>query len=270
MSIEHFPQSQQGYHPSSSPEQLPSQHQHESSNYNVNNQLKSYNYQHGSSIWQNNYSGTSQYAMNSGSSFNFNMESSTYNNFSGKNSSSNPDAYYNKNDTRNDISKSLKDEIQLKTDQLKVLKNELLKLKKKFDKGLYYRQTGYEYDKLDKLNEDKSTTPQTVDSVFKRLSSTLQKKEKELIEVRWQFESVLTALALDPENPMQNYGEYDTEALSRKTVLYIENLTRENQEVANSLSFTNSKKGLLELQLQIKENNELKLQLQKLRDSQSD
>ncbi|EDO14466.1 hypothetical protein Kpol_219p2 [Vanderwaltozyma polyspora DSM 70294] len=163
----------------------------------------------------------------------------------------------------------MEEDLRIKEEQLNSLTKELKNQKDLFNKSLDYNQLGFKHDKINQKDLAQEIAPDSVESLFKTLSSELQSKEEALSDLRDKFECVLTALALDTENPITKYGNNDTESIARRIVLRIENLSKENQEMAKLLSFNSSKQTQIELELVRKENVELKERLRKLHETRS-
>lgn len=172
------------------------------------------------------------------------------------------------NDSNSEVIKSLNLRLQVKETQNESLESEIQKLKKTFNEALNFKQSEH---KFEKQNSHAGSTPievpTSVEQVFKKLSSSLEKKDKELEETKQTLESVLTALALNPTNSVTKYGRYDAEALAHKMVVRLETLTKENQEMAKMLAYGRAKEVQIELQLARMENRELKDTVSKLKQS---
>lgn len=172
------------------------------------------------------------------------------------------------NDSNSEVIKSLNLRLQVKETQNESLESEIQKLKKTFNEALSFKQSEH---KFEKQNSHADCTPievpTSVEQVFKKLSSSLEKKDKELEETKQTLESVLTALALNPTNSVTKYGRYDAEALAHKMVVRLETLTKENQEMAKMLAYGRAKEVQIELQLAKMENRELRDTVSKLKQS---
>lgn len=172
------------------------------------------------------------------------------------------------NDSNSEVIKSLNLRLQVKETQNESLESEIQKLKKTFNEALNFKQSEH---KFEKQNSHAGSTPievpTSVEQVFKKLSSSLEKKDKELEETKQTLESVLTALALNPTNSITKYGRYDAEALAHKMVVRLETLTKENQEMAKMLAYGRAKEVQIELQLARMENRELRDTVSKLKQS---
>ena len=175
------------------------------------------------------------------------------------------ETYSNTSDDKNsdqfDSFSDLKLTLQVKEAQIESLEAEIQKFKSIFNQGLQYKQQENKYEKKNSLIPSVVEIPSTLEHVFKKLSTALQDKERELVETKGNLESILTALALDPNNSTTKYGRYDVEALSHKMIVRIETLTAENQEMSKMIAYGRSKETEIELQLFKKENNELKEQI---------
>lgn len=154
-------------------------------------------------------------------------------------------------------------QIRFRDNQLNELEKELNQLQKKLSTDT---------DKKD-LIKGKSTInterPKTLEDAFRYMTDLIQSKDKELTEVEKNLEAVLSAIALDPEYPIQSNENKDLSKIAEKIVLQLETLMRENQELSKKLSFENSSKESIQVRLLLKENEELKnkiyeLQQQKL------
>lgn len=172
-------------------------------------------------------------------------------------------AYTNSTNEENIV--SLKNKLHLKDVQLESLENEIRKLKEIFNKGIEISK-----EKKNTMDQDYNITvkeievPNSLDIIFRKLSTALQNREKELEEANNNLESLLTALALNPTNPSIKFGRYDPEELAHKTVVRLETLTKENQEMARMLSFGRAKEKQIAFEILKKENKELKDQIKQL------
>ncbi|SJM81801.1 related to protein MUM2 [Zygosaccharomyces bailii] len=160
---------------------------------------------------------------------------------------------------------SLKLKLQFKETQNESLENEVQLLKSIFNQGLDYKQPEFRYEKQNSHVPPLSLeVPNNLETMFKRMSKSLQKKEEELAAANQTLESLLTALSLNPTNSVTKFGRYDPEALAHKTVVRLETLTKENQEMAKMLAYGRSKETQIELQLMKRENEELKAKIMEL------
>ncbi|CAR28321.1 hypothetical protein ZYGR_0R00550 [Zygosaccharomyces rouxii] len=173
----------------------------------------------------------------------------------------------NRKDAKTEL-ESLKLKLQFKETQNESLEHEVQMLKSIFNQGLDHKQSEFKNERQNPHVPPLSLEiPDSVEDMFKKMSKSLQKKDEELIAANQTLESILTALALNPTNSMTKYGRYDPEALAHKTVVRIETLTRENQEMSKMLAYGRSKEAQIELQLMKKENEELKAKVMELQQS---
>ncbi|GAV54732.1 hypothetical protein ZYGR_0AS00540 [Zygosaccharomyces rouxii] len=173
----------------------------------------------------------------------------------------------NRKDAKTEL-ESLKLKLQFKETQNESLENEVQMLKGIFNQGLDHKQSEFKNERQNPHVPPLSLEiPDSVENMFKKMSESLQKKDEELIAANQTLESILTALALNPTNSMTKYGRYDPEALAHKTVVRIETLTKENQEMSKMLAYGRSKEAQIELQLMKKENEELKAKVMELQQS---
>ncbi|EHN03725.1 Mum2p [Saccharomyces cerevisiae x Saccharomyces kudriavzevii VIN7] len=159
---------------------------------------------------------------------------------------------------KDDRMETMEVKLQIKETQIESLENEIQKLKKIFNEGLNYKQNEYKYERENSHIPQTFVLPASLEVIFRKLSSSLRAKEKELAEVKENLESILTALALNPTNSVTKYGRYDAESIAHKMVVRLENLTNENREMAKMLAYGRSKETQIELQLAKKENLELR------------
>ena len=162
------------------------------------------------------------------------------------------------NSNKDNRTEALEVELQIKESQIESLENEIQRLKKVFNEGLSYKQNEYKYAKEHSHIPQTFELPASLEVIFRKLSSSLRVKEKELAETKENLESILTALALNPTNSVTKYGRYDAESIAHKMVVRLENLTSENKEMAKMLAYGRSKETQIELQLAKKENIELR------------
>ncbi|CAD6598991.1 BAK_1a_G0002490.mRNA.1.CDS.1 [Saccharomyces cerevisiae] len=162
------------------------------------------------------------------------------------------------NSNKDDRMEALEVELQIKESQIESLENEIQRLKKIFNEGLNYKQNEHKYEKENCHIPQTFELPASLEVIFRKLSSSLHAKEKELAETKENLESILTALALNPTNSVTKYGRYDAESIAHKMVVRLENLTNENKEMAKMLAYGRSKETQIELQLAKKENLELR------------
>ncbi|QLL34081.1 hypothetical protein HG536_0F04070 [Torulaspora globosa] len=169
--------------------------------------------------------------------------------------------------TNNELLKSLTLKLRIKETQNESLENEIQKLRGSFNEALNFKQSEYKQERQI-LHKEKTSleAPKDVEQVFRRLSSTLRSKDDELVETKNAFESIPTALALDPSNSVTKYGRYDAEALAHKMVTRIEILTKENQEMAKMLAYGRAKEMQIERQLAQMKNKELNATISKLKE----
>lgn len=173
----------------------------------------------------------------------------------------------NRKDTKVEL-ESLKLKLQFKETQNESLENEVQMLKNIFNQGLDHKQTEFKSEKQNPhIPPLYLEIPENIENMFKKMSKSSQKKDEELMATNQTLESILTALALNPTNSMTKYGRYDPEALAHKTVVRIEALTKENQEMSKMLAYGRSKEAQIELQLLKKENEELKAKIMELQHS---
>lgn len=167
----------------------------------------------------------------------------------------------NVKDTKAEL-ESLKLKLQFKETQNESLENEVQMLKGIFNQGLDHKQSEFKSERQNAHVPPLCLEiPDSVEKMFKKMADSLQKKDEELIAANQTLESILTALALNPTNSMTKYGRYDPEALAHKTVVRMETLTKENQEMSKMLAYGRSKETQIELQLMKRENEELKAKL---------
>ena len=162
------------------------------------------------------------------------------------------------NSNKDERMETMEVKLQIKESQIESLENEIQKLKKIFNDGLNYKQNEYKYEKENSHIPQAFELPASLEVVFRKLSSSLHSKEKELADTKENLESILTALALNPTNSVTKYGRYDAESIAHKMVVRLENLTNENKEMAKMLAYGRSKETQIELQLAKKENLELR------------
>ncbi|KAL3228948.1 Protein MUM2 [Nakaseomyces bracarensis] len=160
---------------------------------------------------------------------------------------------------------TLKDKLQKKDAQIETLEIEVQKLKDILNAGIEFateRQPLTDQD--DHITVKEIEVSNSLDIIFRKLSTALQNREKELEEANNNLECILTALAMNPSNSSTKFGRYDTEELAHKTVVRLETLTKENQEMAKLLSFGRAKEKQIALEILKKENKELKDQIKRL------
>lgn len=153
---------------------------------------------------------------------------------------------------------TLRLELQLKETQIESLETEIQKLKTAFNQGLMYKQGSFQNERISTEVDQTLEIPASIETVFSKLSSSLQRKTKELDETNARLESIITAVALNPSNTITKFGRYDEEELAHKTITRLEMLTKENREMAKMLGYGRSKEAQIELELLRKENEELK------------
>lgn len=157
------------------------------------------------------------------------------------------------------VIESLNLKLQIKETQNESLENEIQKLRSVFNEALDFKQSESKFERQNSHTDSASIeVPTSVEQVFKKMSTSLKKKDEELEETKQTLESVLTALALNPTNSVTKYGRYDAEALAHKMVVRLETLTKENQEMAKMLAYGRAKEVQIELQLARMENRELR------------
>ncbi|KAH7586433.1 Protein MUM2 [Nakaseomyces glabratus] len=163
---------------------------------------------------------------------------------------------------------TLKYDIQVKDAQLQFLQRELTRLKSAISVAVDNTKdiSSKTADKEEHITTKEIDVPNSLDIIFRKLSSALQKREKELDETKTNLESVLAAMALNPSNSSTKFGRYDPENLAHKTVVRLETLTKENQEMARMLSFGRAKEKHIALELLKKENKDLKTQIIQLKE----
>ncbi|EJS44830.1 mum2p [Saccharomyces arboricola H-6] len=162
------------------------------------------------------------------------------------------------NSNKEDRMETMEVQLQIKESQIESLENEIQKLKKIFNEGLNYKQNEYKYEREASHIPQTFELPASLEVIFRKLSSSLRAKERELADTKENLESILTALALNPTNSVTKYGRYDAESIAHKMVVRLENLTNENKEMAKMLAYGRSKETQIELQLVKKENLELR------------
>lgn len=166
---------------------------------------------------------------------------------------------------------SLRLKLQFKETQNESLENEVQMLKNIFNQGLDHKQSEFKNEKQNNHVPPLSLEiPENVENMFKKMSSSLQKKDEELMAANQTLESILTALALNPTNSMTKFGRYDPEALAHKMVVRLENLTKENKEMSKMLAYGRSKEAQIELQMMRNENEELKAKVMELQQATVD
>lgn len=165
----------------------------------------------------------------------------------------------------NDNLGSLKLELQLKETQIESLENEIQKLKVVFNQGLTFKQQEQKQKQQMHTSLDSNVQiPISLETIFSKLSASLQRKDEELEETKKRLESIITAIALNPSNSVTKFGRYDEETLAHKMVVRLEMLTKENQEMAKMLGYGRSKETHIELELLKKENQQLKEKIEQL------
>ncbi|SCV03846.1 LAME_0H13696g1_1 [Lachancea meyersii CBS 8951] len=159
---------------------------------------------------------------------------------------------------------SLQLELQLKETQIESLESEIQSLKQVFNQGLLLKQKHDSRAPSDPQTGVFVEIPSSLEAIFHKLSQSLASKDKELEETKLRLESLVTAIALNPTNSVTKLGRYDEEALAHKMVVRLENLTKENQDMARMLGYGRSKEVHIEMELLRKENQELKRKMQQI------
>ncbi|SCU91714.1 LAFA_0F05358g1_1 [Lachancea sp. 'fantastica'] len=159
---------------------------------------------------------------------------------------------------------SLQLELQVKETQIESLESEIQSLKQVFNQGLSLKRKNHERSSSARQVDGVIQMPTTLEAIFHKLSQTLAAKDKELKDTKLRLESLVTAVSLNTTNSVTKLGRYDEEALAHKMVVRLENLTKENQDMAKMLGYGRSKEIYIEMELLKKENQELKRKLQQL------
>ncbi|CEP61183.1 Mum2p LALA0_S02e08570g [Lachancea lanzarotensis] len=158
---------------------------------------------------------------------------------------------------------SLQLELQVKETQIESLESEIQSLKQVFNQGLSLKQKNHNRAPSARQTDGGVLQmPTTLEAIFHKLSQTLAAKDKELKDTTLRLESLVTAASLNTTNSVTKLGRYDEEALAHKMVVRLENLTKENQDMAKMLGYGRSKEIYIEMELLKKENQELKRKLQ--------
>ena len=153
----------------------------------------------------------------------------------------NPDAILGDISFNSNARGSKNDVLSIKETQLSSLQIEMDHLKSILKERVQEQQKS-----VDDPNSHELLNVTNHELLFTRLNSLLQDKEREIKDIRFKYESMLTALALDPANPMKSYGQLDVEMISQKMVTQLETLTKENQEMSKLLNFEVSKSKNIE------------------------
>ncbi|CCE65683.1 hypothetical protein TPHA_0M01080 [Tetrapisispora phaffii CBS 4417] len=155
-----------------------------------------------------------------------------------------------------------------KDKKIQELQDELNKYKTSITTGSGNKVRNKKKQKEDNQNNTKQLKSKNYIEIFRALSSALNKKEIELSKSKGDLRNIMTALALDPQNNVAKYSNIDLESISQGIVTQIEQLVGENQTMSNLISYENSKKIDIELELIKKENKALQKQIDKLKTNQ--
>ncbi|KAG0655332.1 hypothetical protein C6P44_000387 [Monosporozyma unispora] len=168
-----------------------------------------------------------------------------------------------------DITNSLRMDLQIKETQIQALENEIQIYKRLINDDLKSNGRSSKINSnnnsmLNDIDEDDEDTlnkiiiPENVETILTTLATNLKDTQAKLKETEDNLESILTAIALNPTNAVTKDGRYDIETIAHKMIVRLEILTKENKEMAKMLSYGKSKEVHIELNLVRRENDELK------------